>query len=93
MANTVVPFVGGAFVRGFDTRARIRKVRVALLVIHGAADEVVPTKQGEAVFAAAHEPKTLWLVQEAGHNDLLEQAGDEYVVRLSRLYAEVRSGN
>ena len=93
MANTVVPFIGGAFVRGFDTRTRIKNVRVPVLVIHGEADEVVPAAQGKMVFAEANEPKTLWMVQRAGHNDLLEWAGDEYVGQLRRLYAEVGLGN
>ena len=89
MANTSVPLIGGAFIRGFDTRTRIKKLRVPILVIHGDADEIVPMSQGKMVLAAANEPKAFWPVHGAGHNDLLEKAGDEYVARLRQLYASI----
>ena len=40
---------------------------IPLLLIHGTADEVIPHKHGEALFAAAGEPKKLVLV-EGGHH-------------------------
>jgi len=89
MANTVVPFVGAALFRGFDTRTRMKNVRVPLLLIHGEADTIVPISQGKMVFAAANEPKTFWPVRGAGHNDLLDWAGTEYVVQLGRLYRSI----
>lgn len=87
MANTVVPFLGGAFLRGFDTWTRIKSVHVPVLIVHGTADEIVPISQGKRIFAAANEPKTFWPVKGAGHNDLLDRAGTEYVARLKRMYA------
>lgn len=33
---------------------------VPVLIIHGEADTIVPPAHGEALFAAAREPKTLW---------------------------------
>jgi fermentation-respiration switch protein FrsA (DUF1100 family) len=86
MANMLVPFLGGALIRGFDTRTRIERVRCPLLIIHGDADEIIPISQAKTVFAAANEPKTFWPVHRAGHNDILYHAGDEYVARLKRLY-------
>ena len=38
-----------------------------LLIIHGLADEQVPPDHSERLFAAAGEPKELWLVPGAGH--------------------------
>lgn len=38
-----------------------------LLVIHGTQDETIPVAQALRVYAAAHEPKELWLGQGAGH--------------------------
>lgn len=84
IANTVAPLLGGIFIRGFDTLARIRRVQVPVLVIHGDADAAVPISQGNKVFAAANEPKSFWQVHRAGHNALLECAGAEYVDRLMR---------
>jgi fermentation-respiration switch protein FrsA (DUF1100 family) len=38
-----------------------------VLIIQGAADQVVPTHHGLALFAAAGEPKELWLLPGTGH--------------------------
>ncbi len=38
-----------------------------LLIIHGLADEQVPPDHSQRLFAAAAEPKELWLVAGAGH--------------------------
>jgi len=40
---------------------------VAVLVVHGLDDQVVPPHHGEALYAAAAEPKDLWLVPAAAH--------------------------
>ena len=38
-----------------------------LLVIHGTADSIAPFELGQALFAAASEPKTLRVVDGGGH--------------------------
>ncbi len=38
-----------------------------LLIVHGTADEVIPVQQARQVFAAAREPKELWIAQGAPH--------------------------
>lgn len=86
MAGTVVPIIGPLFVHGFNTKSMISQVQAPLLVIHGEADEIVPFSQGEAVFAAANEPKSFWRIPAAHHNDLLYVAGEQYVPRLRDFY-------
>lgn len=61
---------------------KIGKVRAPVLVIHGKADEVVPFWHGEQLFAAAKQPKFNFWVNRAGHNDLMEVAGDRYATTL-----------
>lgn len=89
MAGQVVPVLGPALAHGFDTKSRIAKIHVPLLILHGDADEVVPFSQGRAVFERANEPKTFWTVSRARHNDLLYVAGGEYVPRLRAFYASL----
>ena len=60
---------GGAF----DSLRRVRDVHVPILVAHGDADEVVPYTLGEALFAAAAEPKRFLRLPGAHHNDVFEQ--------------------
>ncbi len=57
-----------------------------LLILQGDRDEVIPPSQGKALFDAANEPKSLWVIPGAGHNDILEVAGAEYRERLHWFY-------
>ncbi|MEG4312819.1 MULTISPECIES: alpha/beta hydrolase [unclassified Microcoleus] len=61
---------------------KIGKVRSPVLVIHGKADEVVHFWHGEQLFATANEPKLNFWVDGAGHNDLMDVAGDRYAATL-----------
>jgi fermentation-respiration switch protein FrsA (DUF1100 family) len=47
-------------------------------VLHGDADEVVPYRQGRAVFQAASEPKVFVTLPGARHNDAHEAGGETY---------------
>lgn len=38
-----------------------------VLIIHGADDSIVPPAHARALYAAARQPKALWLVPQAGH--------------------------
>ena len=54
----------------FRSDERIGKVRVPLLIIHGAKDRVVPMVLGERLFALANEPKRMFRFPDGGHVDL-----------------------
>jgi abhydrolase domain-containing protein 17 len=62
----------------FVVLEKLPRVICPVLVIHGTADEVIPFSHGRKLFAAAHEPKYKLWVDGAGHNDLVETAGEEY---------------
>lgn len=47
-----------------------------ILIIQGEADLVVPPHHGRALFAAAGEPKTLWLLPATNHNQALVEPGN-----------------
>jgi uncharacterized protein len=51
----------------FHSDAAIGKVRVPLLIAHGARDGIVPFRFGERLFALANEPKKFIEVPGAGH--------------------------
>src|SRR5205085_1913211 len=54
----------------FDALSRIGHVTAPILFLQGGDDRIVPVRFGEALFAAAPEPKERWLAPEAGHEDL-----------------------
>lgn len=62
----------------FDNLARVDKIGVPLLVIHGMKDRTIPFSHGEKLYATAESPKYRLWVEEAGHNYLVDVAGAKY---------------
>lgn len=62
----------------FRNIAKIGRLTVPLLVIHGTKDQVIPFSHGRRLFAAAPGPKRSLWVEGAGHWDLRERAGERY---------------
>ena len=54
----------------FRSDQRIGRIRVPLLVVHGALDPTIPVRFGERLFALANEPKRFVRLARGGHNDL-----------------------
>ena len=54
----------------FRSDDRIARVKVPLLVMHGARDFTIPITFGERLFALAHEPKRFVRFEAGAHNDL-----------------------
>lgn len=52
----------------YDTRAALAEVTCPVLIAHSPEDEIVPFRHGQALFAAAAEPK-VFLSLAGGHND------------------------
>ncbi|MDD5697053.1 MAG: alpha/beta hydrolase [Victivallaceae bacterium] len=68
----------------FPNLDRIKKLKAPLLVIHGKKDRVIPFAHGRKLFNAAKGRKMFYEVPEAGHNNLLETAGEEYWDQLKK---------
>jgi uncharacterized protein len=84
MARLHYPFVPRALVPdAYPTLARIGELRAPLLVLHGARDAIVPLMYGEALFAAAPEPKRMQVFEAAGHNDLVALAGSRWAAAIA----------
>jgi hypothetical protein len=74
----------------FDNLSRIGSVRAPVLIVSGTADDLTPPSMAEKIFAQAHEPKRLYLVPGAGHNDLLARGGPSLVRVLQEFVAGKR---
>lgn len=57
-----------------------------LLLIHGGADSHTPPAQSEALFAAAREPKQLWIVPGAEHIRCYDTDREEYERRVTHFF-------
>jgi uncharacterized protein len=59
----------------YSPRAAVAAVSpIPLLLIHGERDGIVPLHHSELLFQAAHEPKALWRIPDAGHIQALLNA-------------------
>ncbi|HZV06058.1 MAG TPA: acyl-CoA thioester hydrolase/BAAT C-terminal domain-containing protein [Gemmataceae bacterium] len=57
-----------------------------LLMIHGQADTYIKAEMTSRLFEFVREPKELWLVENAKHNQALQVAGEEYRQRVLRFF-------
>lgn len=62
----------------FDVSAVVRNVDSRVSVIHGTRDMVIPHRMGEAVYRAAKVKGAYALVEKAGHNNVVDVAGEKY---------------
>jgi fermentation-respiration switch protein FrsA (DUF1100 family) len=74
----------------YDNIGKIAKVRVPLLIIHGSEDEIIPVEMGRRLYAAANDPKELYLIPGAHHNDTYLVGGKTYFERLKAFISPCR---
>ncbi len=57
-----------------------------ILLVHGCQDTVIPVSNAQALYAAAGEPKELYLVEGAGHGGFLQAEPQDYPRRLVEFF-------
>jgi fermentation-respiration switch protein FrsA (DUF1100 family) len=80
IAQDLYPWLPVRWLSRFDhaTRDYVRDVRCPILVVHSRDDEIIPFHHGEAIFAAANEPRTLLAIR-GSHNDAFLRDERTYV--------------
>lgn len=76
----------------FDNLAKLPAVKCPVLILHGDADRVIPPWHGQALFAAASEPKQLVVIPGADHNDFNEVAGEKLYDAIRTFTSRLASG-
>ena len=76
----------------FPLIERLKSIHVPILMIHGDQDTIVPFPLGEQVFQAAPEPKSLYVVRGADHNNLPIVGGAPYFSHLKQFMETVTKG-
>jgi uncharacterized protein len=71
----------------FDSVDKIARVRMPVLIAHGADDRYVPSRFSERLYEAAPEPKKLLLVQGGTHNNSMVVGNGEYKAALHEFFA------
>lgn len=86
VARHLFPFAPGYSppVSAYNSLEKLAEISCPLLVIHGDRDNLIPFREGTRLFEAANEPKELFVVEGAGHNDVSMVAGPAYGETISR---------
>lgn len=74
--------------RELEPIARIGHLQAPVLLITGSMDPYTPLAEAESLYARAPQPKDLWIVDGAGHEDLHAYARREYERRVGRFLTE-----
>jgi fermentation-respiration switch protein FrsA (DUF1100 family) len=61
---------------------RIALLRCPVLIIGGSVDQHTTAADTQRLYAAAREPKELWLIPDAAHVDYLRAGGEDYQQRV-----------
>jgi fermentation-respiration switch protein FrsA (DUF1100 family) len=78
--------VGLLLSQKFDSMSKMAKVKVPVLIVHGAADRFVPARFSEALYRAAIGPKKLLLIDGATHNNSMRAGALQYRHALAELF-------
>ena len=76
----------------YDSLSKLAGIHCPVLVIHGEEDMLIPVEEGLALFEAADEPKELFVVEGAGHNDVSLHAGRRYGTVIRAWLDRVQNG-
>jgi fermentation-respiration switch protein FrsA (DUF1100 family) len=53
----------------FDSLSKVATLKIPLLIIHGTWDQTVPYRMGQQLYEAAHQPKTIALIEGGAHEN------------------------
>jgi len=74
----------------YETRSALGNVQCPVLIMHSPEDEIIPFSHGQALFAAAHEPKQ-FLELRGGHNDALMVSREVYAQGVAAFLERLQS--
>lgn len=71
----------------FDMRAKLPKIAVPVLILHGGRDDFTPPEMAKELYRLAREPKRLMVIEDAGHRWVVRRAGAALPDALKELMA------
>lgn len=77
----------------FNNIDKLEKVNCPVMIIHGTKDNTVSIWHGKQLYEKANEPKLSLWVQNAGHTNLLETAGDQYWQAMDEFATLIKNNN
>lgn len=94
LAAKIYPFLPVRLISriSYDNLANLRRIKAPVLIAHSRGDEVVPFAHGEALYAAAGEPKQ-FLELQGSHNTGFIFAREDWVRAVEKFLEQQRPGN
>jgi hypothetical protein len=74
----------------FDSIAKVGRLNVPILIVHGTQDSLVPVEMAHALYAKARDPKQLLIIEGASHHNVGPAGGAEYDAAIRRWLAASR---
>ncbi len=68
----------------FNSRSKIRSLKLPVLFLHGTADSTVPAGMSQQLYDAVREPKQLFLIPGAEHVKIYQSGNRSYLRALDR---------
>ena len=66
----------------FESAAKVPQLSLPIFYIHGLADDTTAAMMSEQLHALSPPPKRLWLLPDAGHNNVATTAGPDYFTQV-----------
>jgi len=73
----------------FNSIAKIKKIQVPVLFIHGTADNIVPSYMSHRLYDSAPEPKQLFTVPQAGHFQIYKPGQNSYLAAIEEFIKSI----
>lgn len=89
VTSLITKFRAGYTFGEASTVEQVKKNKLPLLIIHGDADDLVPTKMGHEIYKSAGGDKELWIVPDAGHTKAFDNNTEEYEKRIKGFVKKV----
>jgi pimeloyl-ACP methyl ester carboxylesterase len=77
----------------FPNYRRLKNIFAPILFIHGRRDMIVPFTHGKTLSSYATSPARVFWIDGAGHNDLVEVAGEQYWEAIETFLNEVAANH
>jgi uncharacterized protein len=91
MPNSIFP-TDLILTQHFDSIRKVPNLKLPVLYIHGLEDDETPPEMTKALYEASPQPKQLYLVPGAGHNNVAQVAGPEYLQVVGRFVRDCVGG-
>ncbi len=93
ITSMITKFRAGYFYNEVTPIEQVKRNTLPIFIIHGSADDLVPTWMAEEIFEAAGGDKELWIIPEVGHIKGYEKATIEYENKLNGFLHRIETTN